>query len=240
MANRQRLDARRRAASKVSRTGATRWLPAVLTAVAVIVAAGGIVWAATGRDGAPAAANDGSAPGLAGLPSSQPVSVVGDSLPLYPSSGEADPAVGRRAPSLNGLDFNSQPVTVTPGAGPYMLVFVAHWCPHCNAEVARLLDWKQSGGVPEGLRVVAVSTAVSATGVNFPPAVWLASKGWTWPVLVDQAQGDGLAGAAALAYGAPGWPYFVMLGKDGTVKARGSGEVDSTELQRIVTAALAA
>jgi thiol-disulfide isomerase/thioredoxin len=176
---------------------------------------------------------------LDGLPSSQPVSISGDVLPQYPSSGGADLAIGRLAPSLDGLDFNSQPISITPGTDAYMLVFVAHWCPHCNSELGRLLDWKQSGGVPAGLRVVAVSTAVSTTGAHFPPAVWLSGKGWTWPVLVDQSQGDGLPGVAAEAYGAPGWPYFVIVGADGTVKARGSGEVDSTELQRIVAAALA-
>jgi len=85
-----------------------------------------------------------------------------------------------------------------------------------------------------------VATAVSENAANYPPAVWFSNKGWPWPVIVDEAQGDGAAGTAAVAYGASGWPYFVIVGADGKVKARVSGEVEASELQTIVAAALAA
>ena len=39
--------------------------------------------------------------------------------------------------------------------------------------------------------------------------------------------------------GASGWPYFVIIGKDGKVKVRVSGEVEVADLQKIVTQALA-
>ena len=43
----------------------------------------------------------------------------------------------------------------------------------------------------------------------------------------------------AKAYGASGWPYFVIVGADGKVKVRVSGEVEASELEQIVSAALA-
>jgi predicted DsbA family dithiol-disulfide isomerase len=57
--------------------------------------------------------------------------------------------------------------------------------------------------------------------------------------MVDESTGDGAAGKAANAYGASGWPYFVIVGADGKVKTRVSGEVEVSELQTIVENALA-
>ena len=80
---------------------------------------------------------------------------------------------------------------------------------------------------------------MSKASPNYPPAQWISDKGWEWPVLADQSTGDGTAGIAAEAMGASGWPYFVIIGKDGKVKVRVSGEVEVADLQKIVTQALA-
>ena len=87
--------------------------------------------------------------------------------------------------------------------------------------------------------MLGVATAVSSSSVNYPPSEWFSNKGWSWPVLVDESQGNGEAGKAAQAYGATGWPYFVIVGADGLVKARVSGEVSVADLQVIVDDALA-
>jgi uncharacterized protein involved in copper resistance len=105
--------------------------------------------------------------------------------------------------------------------------------------VPRLLDWKNSGAVPADLRVIGVATAVAKTQVNYPPAQWFSNKGWAWPVLVDESEGEGTAGKVAKAFGATGWPYFVIVGTDGKVKVRVSGEIEVGELQKVVDAALA-
>jgi hypothetical protein len=105
--------------------------------------------------------------------------------------------------------------------------------------VPRLLDWKHSGQVPNDLDVIGVATAVSETSVNYPPGSWFSNMGWEWPVMVDESTGEGQAGKAATAYGATGWPYFVIVGADGKVKVRVSGEVEIAELQTIVETALA-
>jgi thiol-disulfide isomerase/thioredoxin len=183
-----------------------------------------------------------TSPDVAGAPgdeTSRPVEVVGSPLPLFPDSG-TDPAVGTPAPVLHGYSFDGSPVTIDAAAdGPYMVVFLAHWCPHCNREIPRLIQWQADGGIPAELKIVGVATAVGADAPNFPPRAWLAGKGWPWPAMIDESQGDMNAGVAATALGATGWPYFVIIGADGLVKVRFSGEIDISDLQPLVAAALA-
>ena len=59
--------------------------------------------------------------------------------------------------------------------------FVAHWCPHCQAEVPRIVALAEQGRLPEGVDVAAVSTAVDATAPNYPPSAWLDRVGWPFP-----------------------------------------------------------
>ncbi len=251
MANRQRAEARRKAQAKAARRGQNVeggeggsagitinvW---VMIVVVLALVTGGVIWAASSGDDKGASDTTLVDDGASDIPDSQPVTVDGEALSPYDAAVSPDPALGSAAPLLNGLDFQGDAIVVDPSAsGPYMIVFLAHWCPHCNAEVPRLLDWKGSGAVPTELNVLGVATAVSSSATNYPPAEWFSNRGWSWPVLVDEAQGDGEAGKAAVAYGATGWPFFVLVGADGLVKARVSGEIEVSELQIIVDDALA-
>ena len=162
-----------------------------------------------------------------------PVEVGGEILPPLDDSG-SDSAVGMTAPALDGSSFDGSAVSITPGDGrDYMVVFLAHWCPHCNAEVPRLIEWQNSGAVPAGLEVVGVSTASTSERPNFPPSQWVVDMGWPWPVMADSAVGD-----AAEAYGVSAFPFFVIVGGDGTVKLRSSGEKEIDELSAMVADAL--
>jgi cytochrome c biogenesis protein CcmG/thiol:disulfide interchange protein DsbE len=176
---------------------------------------------------------------LAGLPTSQAVTITGDALPEFAGEATVDPAVGLPAPVLDGADFNGRSIRVDAAGGAHLLVFLAHWCPHCNAEMGQLIDWKHSGAVPSDLHVLAVATAVSPTSLNYPPAQWFSERGWPWPVLVDQSTGDGTPGRVARAFGGTAWPYFVVVGADGLVKVRVAGEVDPAAMATIVADALA-
>ena len=161
------------------------------------------------------------------------VEVVGTPLPEF--AGDPDPAVGAAAPALVGETYDGAPMEITPGeGGPMMIVFLAHWCPHCNEEIPVLLEWRDSGAIPDDLQIVGVSTAVTAERPNFPPAQWLADKGWEWPTMADDAELT-----AFTAYGGTRFPFFVVVGEDGTVKARNAGELPVEELDALVTAALA-
>ncbi len=140
------------------------------------------------------------------------------------------------APTLTGEDYAGNPVTVTPGEdGPLMLVFLAHWCPHCNAEIPVLQEWEASGAIPEDLSIVGVSTAVAPDRPNYPPGEWLTRMGWTWPVLADDDEGT-----FAEQYGVTGFPYIVFIDADGAVTGIESGEQPISRLQELADQAVAA
>ncbi|HZP27596.1 MAG TPA: TlpA disulfide reductase family protein [Acidimicrobiia bacterium] len=157
------------------------------------------------------------------------VTVDGSALPTYGSSSN-DPAVGRTAPALTGKDFARKAVAVTNNGNPHVLVFVAHWCPHCQAEVPRIVAMERSGQTA-GVSVVAVATATNENAANYPPSAWLRSTGWPYPVLVDTAKGT-----AANAYGLSAYPYLVFVDASGKVAARTAGEIAPSDLARMFSA----
>jgi thiol-disulfide isomerase/thioredoxin len=158
------------------------------------------------------------------------VRVAGVALTPH-SAGPADPSLGRPIPELRGYSFDGQPITVSPAGDAKIVIFVAHWCPHCRAEVPRIVDWLAAGQLP-GVRLVAVSSGVDASRPNYPPSQWLAREGWAIPTIADDT--DGTAGGAV---GLTGYPYFVAVKADGTVAARASGEQNLEQLQAMVTLA---
>jgi thiol-disulfide isomerase/thioredoxin len=169
----------------------------------------------------------------------QPVTVVGDVLsPLGDGNGDpaSDPAMGKTAPTLNGYTFAGNPVTIAPGASaqPLMLVFLAHWCPHCNREVPRLIDWQKQGLVPEGLRVIGVTTASRNDQANWPPSDWIEEMKWPFEVFVDSEEGS-----AANAYGVDGFPFIVIVNAEGKIVGRHSGELELADLDAFVKDSLA-
>ena len=165
----------------------------------------------------------------------QPVTITGEPLPVMPEGG-TDPGIGSKVPVVTGYNFAGDPVSldVAASARPTMVVFLAHWCPHCNAEIPRLIEWQQSGAVPSDLRVIGVSTGVASDRPNYPPSDWVVAKQWPWPVMADSEGQD-----AAIAYGVSGYPFFAIVGADGKIKVRASGEVEIDALNQIVTDALA-
>ena len=161
----------------------------------------------------------------------RPVSVDGDPLPEFSSevrSGEvADPAVGQSVPVVSGVDYAGTATVIDPATdGPTMVVLLAHWCPHCNAEIPVLNDWRDSGQIPDALNIVGVSTGAASDAPNFPPGEWLDEKDWQWPVLADdRPPDDGSPPPAMGAYGGTSYPTLVFVDADGRVVERLSGEV---------------
>lgn len=159
----------------------------------------------------------------------QDVSVSGTHLAPLPDDGD-DPAVGEEAPVLEGNTFTGDPLTIGGASdSPSIVVFVAHWCPHCQAEVPRLVEWRADGTIPDDIRLVAVATATDETQPNYPPQDWLEGEDWPDDVMAD-SEGDN----AAEAYGLTSYPYFVALNADGTVAARGAGELDQQGIENLV------
>ena len=162
------------------------------------------------------------------------VQVSGTPLPDFDKDASPDPAIGETIPTLEGKSiYDGKPVTIGPDSGgePQMIVFLAHWCPHCRAEVP-LLVGLANDGVFDGVKVSAVATGTNAEAPNYPPSAWLKDdEDWPFPVMADSP-----TGTAAQAYGLTGYPYFVMVDADGTVVGRGSGELPEDQIRANIKA----
>ena len=148
------------------------------------------------------------------------VVVTGAALPKFPDSG-SDPAVGKTIPTVKGQNFAGTSVTIAPNGKAQMIVFLAHWCPHCNREAPRLASYlKQNGGLPAGVDLTIVPTGSQDTAPNWPPSQWVKDmKISDLTTLVDNK-----AQTAAAAFGLTSYPYIVMIDKDGQVVERRAGE----------------
>lgn len=149
------------------------------------------------------------------------------SLPRLESG--TDPAVGETMPEIRGASFDGSPVRVANDGRPKVLFFLAHWCPHCQNEVPVIVDYLEEEGEPEGIDLLAVSTAVDDRRPNFPPSAWLEREAWPVPVLADSE-----GGTAAEAYGVSGFPFFVAIDGDGKVVARHAGPLGRDRLAELI------
>ncbi len=156
--------------------------------------------------------------------SASPV-ISGSPLPQIAASG-ADPAIDLQAPTIAGFDFDSNEVEIGTTGRPTAVVFLAHWCPHCQDEVPRVQAWLDSGGGVDGVDIVGVVSSTNASRPNYPPSDWLQREGWTPTVLVDSNDG-----AVMAAFGLGAFPSWVFLNADGTVAARSLGELDIAGLE---------
>lgn len=179
-------------ASSSSRTSTA---PLVIGVVVVLALALGIALLGGGDDTAPAGFDpaDFAAP-----------TIEGEAI-TPGATGVAAPVVRADALLSEGqLDLPKE------GEGT-MIVFLAHWCQFCNAEVPVINEWLAEYGLPEGTELRAVATGIDPTKANYPPDEWLRGFGWTVPTLTD------IDGSMGDTYGVDGYPRWVFVDADGTV-----------------------
>jgi cytochrome c biogenesis protein CcmG/thiol:disulfide interchange protein DsbE len=157
--------------------------------------------------------------------------IEGQGLTIMPSSASVDTSAnGATVPTVIGEDFDGSEVEIRNDDGRAKAIFLlAHWCPHCQAEVPRIQQWLDETGGMDGVDIYSVSTSMSSARDNFPASDWLEGAGWTPPVIRDDEDNS-----VYIAYGAGGFPYIVYVNADGTVAARTSGEISVDEFQNIL------
>jgi thiol-disulfide isomerase/thioredoxin len=230
----RRAEARR---TETRRSNTSRWLlPGLIGAV--VVAAAVIAFVLPGLGGPAGGGSSTLPPGSSGGPTSgaggtpgvpavtEPV-ISGTSLPAFEGPAN-DAAVGMAAPTVEGSDFDGEPVAIAADGRAKVILFLAHWCPHCQAEVPVMQTWANAGGVPDGVDVISVATAIDPAAPNYPPDAWLEREGWTLPVIVDPSD------TVSNAYGLTAFPFWVFVGPDGDVRARMSGELSAADLEAAI------
>jgi thiol-disulfide isomerase/thioredoxin len=208
--------------------------------LAVLIVVVGVVAIAVGRSSSSGSDDGGSATGSGGtvVPNGNPdpvtVTVEGQNLPQASTgSGGADAAAGMTIPTINGETFDGSPVVIAPGGGKgQVIMVVAHWCPHCRAEVPRVQSWLDESGMPSDVNLTAIATANDPTAVNYPAGDWLRREGWSVPTMLDDEQQT-----AALAVGTSAYPFFVVVDSDGKVVERQSGEITEDQWNALLDAA---
>jgi cytochrome c biogenesis protein CcmG, thiol:disulfide interchange protein DsbE len=188
-------------------------------AVAVVLIAG----AGDDNDGNADAGSDG---GLV-EETAPPVEVQGEPLPPF-ESASGDPAAGQPFPTLSGVSLDDTAMTVPQAGRPTLVLYLAHWCPHCQREVPVVQQWLDDGGLPDGVDLVGVATGIDPSRPNYPSSAWLEDEGWMPETLVDPDD------SAATAAGLTAYPFFVAVDGDGRVVSRASGELTTDELDSLV------
>jgi thiol-disulfide isomerase/thioredoxin len=154
------------------------------------------------------------------LPANVVVEVDGSPLiPLTP--GAADPAIGETIPEVTSVDFDGNATGISLDGRPKVLLFLAHWCPHCRAEVPALQAYIDQNPLPDNVDFVSVVTSIDRARPNYPPNAWLEGEGWTQRIVMDDA-----ASTIGSVYGLSAFPYYVFVNGDGQVVSRITGEQD--------------
>lgn len=130
--------------------------------------------------------------------------VTGTPLAPLGLGGEQDPAVGALAPVVAGHGFDGAPVDIGGQSDTASLVvFMPHWCPHCQIELPQLVQWAADGTIPHDVRLVAVATSTDPAQNNYPPQDWFDRENWPGEILADSDDNK-----AATAYGVSSFPFL--------------------------------
>ncbi len=226
-----RATRRRAGQAPPARSSNGRWL--LLVGLLIAVAAGAaLVIRGVGSPAAPGTSAGPASTASIGGASGGPVGglVSGASLPTYDAT-TADPAVGQTIPTVDGAGRAGEQITIRPEDGrAKVLLFITHWCSHCQAEVPRIQEWLNGGGTTGDVDLYAISTAADPGRPNYPPDAWLDREGWTVPTVVDDARSS-----VGQAFGLSAFPYWVFVDADGSVALRVAGELSIADLEGIVS-----
>ena len=158
--------------------------------------------------------------------------VSGAPLPLLGDQG--DVAIGVSAPTVSGADWNGVAHSIEPDGRPKILLFLAQWCPHCQAEVPVVQAWLDAGNLPPQVDLYGVTTATSSVRPNWPPQDWLEAEGWSAPTIMDDE-----IGSISVAFGMRGTPFYAVLDGNNVNLQRVSGAIGIRGLETLVDLALA-
>jgi len=163
------------------------------------------------------------------------VTVDGADLPFFDVTAE-DPAIGIVAPTVTGGDWNGNEYTIGADGRAKIIVMLAHWCPHCQAEVPVVQDWVEAGGLPDGVDLYGITVLTNRLrdGSTWPPSAWLDGEGWTSPTLMDNEDGSIVS-----AYGLTSTPTYVVLDGNNVNLGRLAGEIGTAGLDALAGIAAA-
>jgi len=165
------------------------------------------------------------------------VTVQGGALPEFNRNGN-DLAIGAFAPIPTGIDLNGNSITMSTRVGleerkATVIVFLAHWCSHCQREVPIIQNWINKNGSSNNINLYSVVTYIEKNKPNYPPNDWLIRENWSSSVIFDNEEN-----IIAEHFGLSAFPYWVFLNSDGTVNMRHSGSLGEEKFDQIMRSGL--
>ncbi len=227
--------ARVAAAQRSGSSSTTTWWIVGGVAVVIVIALVAAI-ASTSKSSASSGTGAGAAGTVVPVPaiSVGEVTVTGTPVgtPAPTATGTPASSIGKPVPQISGQQFDGTKLTIPAAGTPKVVMFVAHWCPHCQKEVPELSKHWAEVGLPSGVDLYAVATSTSESKPNFPPGQWLRDENWPVKTIADDTKGS-----AANAYGVTGFPYFVAVDAQGNIALTMSGEITLAQFQQLVDAA---
>jgi thiol-disulfide isomerase/thioredoxin len=147
-----------------------------------------------------------------------------------PADARTSPlAHGEAAPPLSGKGLDGEEISLESSPGkPTLVVFWAHWCPHCQKEMPPLQDLYEKNKTKYDMIGVATAIGRQPAAQQFrDPEAFIDSFDLTMPTIVDEDD------SIAARWGVTGYPMMYVLGPDGRVTDHFSGEVP---MERIIAA----
>ena len=154
--------------------------------------------------------------------------ISGDALPEYAGENDINISAGLQAPLFSGPDQNSEIISLEKNGKSKILLFLAHWCPHCQAEVPIVQEYIDTFGLPADVEVIGILTSIDRSRDNYPPHDWLAKEGWSETQIYDLDREIGTV------YGLNAFPYWVTLDKDLKVVNRVTGKLTPDQITVLI------
>lgn len=114
----------------------------------------------------------------------RPGIVLHTANPVMSGTSTAGAVVGARLPTISGVDYDGNAVTVGPDGEPVTIVVIAHWCEYCKAEIQDLHAAMLAGTYVPSESLVAISTR-HLPFVSWPPKEALKLEDFPGKVIVD-------------------------------------------------------
>ena len=144
--------------------------------------------------------------------------------------GRTESVGGLYSPTVDGYDFSGQSVSIENNGRPKVIIFLAHWCSHCQEEAKLLKKYFSIHGISSEVDGYAVATAIDSNKPNYPPDKWLERESWPYQIISDTSDDS-----IAKAFGVNSFPYWVLVDSEGKVLSRVKGSLTENEIAQTFT-----
>lgn len=154
----------------------------------------------------------------------------GEALPALTDSGisadpSSDPTIGMPFPTITGTSFDGSEVVIEDDGRAKAVYLLAHWCPHCQDELPRIVELMENDRVPDNLDIYAISTSYDPSRGN-PPARWFDVENYEGFLMRDSE-----SNSAFVTLGGSGFPYAVYVDANNNIVARSSGGLEPAAIE---------